>query len=130
VWSRGKAPATPRELALDTRGEGPTGAPGPATPVEDEGLRERVVGRVTLVAALARVQRHGGSPGMDGRTVEELPDDLTVHGPELREAWLLGTYQPQPVKRVERPKPAGGVRPLGMPTVLDRCIQHALWQVL
>jgi RNA-directed DNA polymerase len=82
------------------------------------------------VAALARVQRHGGSPGMDGRTVEELPGDLTVHGPELREAWLLGTYQPQPVKRVESPKPAGGVRQLGMPTVLDRCIQHALLQVL
>lgn len=130
MLSRGTAPATQLELPLETRGEGPTGAPGQATPVEDEGLRERVVGRVNLLAALARVKRNGGSPGMDGMTVEELPGYLKVHWPEMREALLSGTYQPQPVKRVEIPKPEGGVRKLGIPTVLDRFIQHALLQVL
>jgi RNA-directed DNA polymerase len=91
---------------------------------------ERVVGRANLWAALARVKRNGGSPGMDGMPGEELPGDLKVHWPEIREALLAGRYQPQPVKRVEIPKPEGGVRKLGMPTVLDRFIQHALLQVL
>jgi RNA-directed DNA polymerase len=91
---------------------------------------ERVVERANLAAALARVQRNGGSPGMDGMTVEEVPGYLKAHGPEIREALLAGRYQPQPVTRVEIPKPAGGVRKLGIPTVLDRFIQQALLQVL
>ena len=86
--------------------------------MEGDGLRARVVGRVNLLAALARVTRHGGSPGMDGRTVEAWP--------ERREALLAGTYQPHPVKRVEMPQPGGGGRPRGLPTVLDRCLPHAL----
>jgi RNA-directed DNA polymerase len=130
VVSRGHAPATQLELPLETRGEGPTGAPGQATPGEDEGLRERVVGRANLLAALARVKRNGGSPGMDGMTVAELPGYLQGHGPEIRQALLSGTYQPPPVKRVEIPTPESGVRQLGMPTVLDRFIQHTLVQVL
>lgn len=91
---------------------------------------ERVVERANLLAALARVKRNGGSPGMDGMTVEELPGYLKAHWPEIREALLAGRYQPQPVKRVEIPKPGGGVRKLGIPTVLDRFIQQALLQVL
>jgi Reverse transcriptase (RNA-dependent DNA polymerase) len=130
VLSRGTAPATQLELPLDTRGEGPTGAPGQATPVEGDGLMEHVVERTNLLAALARVKRNGGSPGTDGMTVEELPGYLKAHWPEIREALLAGRYQPQPVKRVEMPKPGGGVRKLGIPTVLDRFIQQALLQVL
>lgn len=91
---------------------------------------EHVVERTNLLAALARVKRNGGSPGMDGMTVEELPGYLKAHWPEIREALLAGRYQPQPVKRVEIPKPGGGVRKLGIPTVLDRFIQQALLQVL
>jgi RNA-directed DNA polymerase len=91
---------------------------------------EHVVERTNLSAALARVKRNGGSPGMDGMTVEELPGYLKAHWPEIREALLAGRYQPQPVKRVEIPKPGGGVRQLGIPTVLDRFIQQALLQVL
>ncbi len=91
---------------------------------------ERAVERVNLLAALARVKRNGGSPGIDGMTVEELPAYLKTHWPEIRTALRAGTYQPQPVKRVEIPKPGGGVRKLGIPTVLDRFIQQALLQVL
>jgi RNA-directed DNA polymerase len=117
VLSRGTAPATQLELPLDTRGEGPTGAPGQATPVEGDGLMEHVVERTNLLAALARVKRNGGSPGIDGMTVEELPGYLKAPWSEIREAWLAGRYQPQPVKRVEIPKPGGGVRKLGIPMV-------------
>ena len=71
-----------------------------------------------------------GSPGIDGMTVDELPDYLKEHWPAIREQLLSGTYKPQPVKRVEIPKPDGGVRQLGIPTVLDRMIQQAVMQVL
>ena len=91
---------------------------------------ERVVERGNLLAALRRVKRNGGSPGIDGMTVEELPGYLREHWPQIREALLAGTYRPQPVKRVEIPKPGGGVRKLGIPTVLDRFIQQAMLQVL
>jgi RNA-directed DNA polymerase len=71
-----------------------------------------------------------GSPGIDGMRVEELPGYLKQHWPTLREQLLSGTYQPQPVRRVEIKKPDGGVRKLGIPTVLDRMIQQAVMQVL
>jgi RNA-directed DNA polymerase len=90
----------------------------------------RVVERPTLLAALARVKTNGGSPGVAGMTVEELPGDLQPHWPALRTALLAGTDHPSPVNRVDMPKPGGGVRKLGMPTVLDRVIQQALLQVL
>jgi len=91
---------------------------------------EQVVERSNLFAALARVRRNGGSPGMDGMSVEALPEYLKRKWPEIRESLLLGTYEPQPVRRVEIPKPGGGVRRLGVPTVVDRFIQQALLQVL
>ena len=74
--------------------------------------------------------RNGGSPGIDGMTVEELPAYLRELWPSLKSALLAGTYRPQPVRRVEIPKPGGGVRKLGIPTVLDRFLQQALLQVL
>ena len=91
---------------------------------------ERICQRENLWQALKRVKRNGGSPGIDGMTVDELPGYLKQHWLEIREQLLSGTYQPQPVRRVEIPKPDGGVRKLGVPTVLDRMIQQAVMQVL
>jgi RNA-directed DNA polymerase len=93
-------------------------------------LMEGVCERPNLQAALKRVRQNAGSPGIDGMTVEELPDHLRGHWPRLREELLAGRYQPQPVRRVTIPKPGGGERELGIPTVLDRFIQQALLQVL
>jgi group II intron reverse transcriptase/maturase len=93
-------------------------------------LMERVCERQNLQAALKRVRRNAGSPGIDGMTVEELPGHLRVNWLRLREELLAGRYRPQPVKRVAIPKPGGGERELGIPTVLDRFIQQALLQVL
>ena len=90
---------------------------------------ERVGERGNLLGALRRVKRNGGSPGSEGMTVEELPGYLREHWPQIREALFTGTYRPQPVKRVEIPKPGGGVRKLGVPTVVDRFIQQAVLQV-
>lgn len=130
VLNRGQAPAKQLELPFGRRGEASVGASGMRAPVEGNGLMEQVVERSILSAALARVRRNGGSPGMDGMTVEALPGYLKVHWPQIREALLSGVYEPQPVKRVQIPKPGGGDRTLGIPTVLDRFIQQALLQVL
>ena len=91
---------------------------------------EAVVEPGNLKKALARVQRNKGAPGIDGMTVDELGDHLKAHWPEIRSQLLAGRYTPQPVRRVEIPKASGGVRPLGVPTVLDRFIQQAVMQVL
>jgi RNA-directed DNA polymerase len=94
-------------------------------------LIEQVVRRENLVAAHARVVRNGGAPGVDGMTVDDLMPYCRRHWVRIREQLLSGTYVPQPVRRVEIPKPDGkGVRMLGIPTVLDRLIQQALLQVL
>jgi group II intron reverse transcriptase/maturase len=94
------------------------------------GLMEMACERRNLLAALKRVRRNAGSPGIDGMTVEALSEHLRVHWPRLREELLAGRYQPQPVRRMAIPKPGGGERELGIPTVLDRFIQQALLQVL
>ncbi|MBA2527023.1 MAG: group II intron reverse transcriptase/maturase [Pyrinomonadaceae bacterium] len=91
---------------------------------------EEVCGRKNCQQALARVKRNKGSAGIDGMTVEQLPAYLKQHWPAIREQLLRGRYKPQPVKRVEIPKPDGGIRKLGIPTVLDRFIQQAVMQVL
>jgi RNA-directed DNA polymerase len=96
----------------------------------DEQLMEEVCERENCKQALARVKANKGSAGADGMTVRELPEFLKQHWPAIREQLLSGTYKPQPVKRVEIPKPDGGVRKLGIPTVLDRFIQQAVMQVL
>jgi group II intron reverse transcriptase/maturase len=93
-------------------------------------LLERVLSRPNLQAALKRVRQNKGSPGIDGMRVEELPDHLREHWLELREQLLAGRYQPRAVRRHVIPKSGGGVRELGIPTVLDRFIQQALLQIL
>jgi RNA-directed DNA polymerase len=94
------------------------------------GLIELVCERQNLMAALKRVQDNKGSPGIDGMTVGELPTFLKANWLRIREELLAGRYRPQPVRRVAIPKPGGGERELGIPTVLDRFIQQALLQVL
>ena len=95
-----------------------------------EQLMEAVCERKNCRQALARVKSNKGSAGIDGMTVEQLPTYLKRHWPTIREQLWRGTYKPQPVKRVEIPKPDGGMRKLGIPTVLDRFIQQAVMQVL
>src|SRR5437879_1497114 len=95
-----------------------------------EQLMEEVCERENCKQALRRVRANKGSPGVDGMTVHKLAGHLKQHWPAIREQLLTGTYKPQPVKRVEIPKPDGGVRKLGIPTVLDRFIQQAVMQVL
>ena len=102
----------------------------PDSPAVFEGLMEEVCQRSNLEEALRRVRANKGSPGVDGITVDGLVEYLKQHWPTVREQLLGGTYQPQPVKRVEIPKPDGGVRKLGIPTALDRFIQQAVLQVL
>ena len=93
-------------------------------------LMEAVCERRNCKQALARVKRNKGSAGIDGMTVEQLPAYLKKHWLTIRAQLLSGTYKPPPVKRVEIPKPDGGMRKLGIPTVLDRFIQQAVMQVL
>ncbi|KKK56641.1 hypothetical protein LCGC14_3062480, partial [marine sediment metagenome] len=130
------------ELAFMTEGRGE--APSPVdggtesraakhasdSPASTEHLMEEVCQRENLKKALQRVRQNKGSPGLDGMTVSELPDYLSEHWPTIRDQLLSGTYRPQPVKRVEIPKPGGGMRKLGIPTVLDRFVQQAVLQVL
>ncbi|SDE01175.1 RNA-directed DNA polymerase [Bradyrhizobium brasilense] len=91
---------------------------------------EAVIERENLKTALAQVTRNKGAAGVDGMTVDELPAHLKEHWLAIRAQLLEGTYKPQPVRRVEIPKTSGGLRPLGIPTVLDRLIQQAVMQVL
>ena len=93
-------------------------------------LMEEVLQRQNLVQALRRVRANKGAPGVDGMTVEELPGYLQVHWPEVRQQLLSNTYKPEAVRVVHVPKPTGGLRMLGIPTVLDRFIQQAILQVL
>jgi len=93
-------------------------------------LMERVVERSNLEAALKRVKQNKGGPGIDGMTVEELPQYLKWNWEELKAKLLEGKYQPLPVREVEIPKGDGGVRKLGIPTVVDRFLQQSILQVL
>ena len=96
-----------------------------------ERLMEEVCELENCKQALQRVKANKGSPGVDGMTVDELPEYLKQHELEIGEQLRNGTYQPQPVKRVEIRKPDGtGMRKLGVPTVLDRFVQQAVLQVL
>jgi RNA-directed DNA polymerase len=110
--------------------EPPVAAPADERPATAERLMERVVETQNVREALKRVRANRGAAGVDGMTVRQLPGHLKKHWPTIREQLLTGTYQPQPVKRVEIPKPGGGVRVLGIPTVLDRFIQQAILQVM
>jgi RNA-directed DNA polymerase len=122
------------------RGEAPSAAAGESEARAAKACLERpavagpsmegVVERENLKKALAQVKRNKGAAGVDGMTVDELPAYLKEHWLTIRAQLLDGSYKPQPVRRVEIPKASGGLRPLGIPTVLDRFIQQAVLQVL
>src|SRR3954463_1968774 len=100
------------------------------SPANTNRWMEEVCERDNLKEALRQVRGNKGSAGVDRMTVDQLGDYLKQHWPAIREQLLNGTYEPKPVRRVEIPKPDGGVRKLGIPTVLDRFIQQAVMQVL
>ena len=126
------------ELPLGGRGEAPRAQRSGETPTARNGdersgidhLMEQVVERGNAKAALKRVRQNKGSPGVDGMTVDELPKHLIEHWEAIRAQLLEGTFQPKPVREAEIPKSDGGVRKLGIPTVLDRFIQQSILQVL
>jgi RNA-directed DNA polymerase len=111
--------------------EPPGATHGTENPASTNRLMEEVCERGNRREALRRVKANKGSPGVDGMTVDEITDYLQQHWPAIREQLLNGTYEPQPVMRMEIRKPdGGGMRKLGIPTVLDRVIQQAVMQVL
>lgn len=125
------------------QGDGPMSSPATLNPTggvderrvidppdPDQHLLERILERDNMLAAWKRVKANRGAPGIDGMSVDEFAAFLKEQWPSIRALLLAGTYQPSPVRRVEIPKPAGGTRPLGIPTVLDRLIQQAMAQVL
>jgi RNA-directed DNA polymerase len=127
-------------LGLGTRGEAPMAVVQETEARAAEACLERpavvgpsmeaVVERENLKQALAQVKRNKGAAGIDAMSVDALPAYLKQQWPTIRAQLLDGTYKPQPVRRVEIPKPSGGTRSLGIPTVLDRFIQQAVMQVL
>ncbi len=123
--SRGE---TPRDGQQGT--EPPVAKQEPESPAVNEPLMEEICERENLKEAWKRVQANRGSPGIDGITIAQMPGFLRQHWSRIGEQLLSGTYQPQPVKRVEIPKPGGGVRKLGVPSMIDRLIQQAVLQVL
>jgi RNA-directed DNA polymerase len=138
----GQRQSIQQELARDPieRGEAPiAGGPGaepvvamaePESPAATMHLMEKVCERENLERAWQRVRGNKGAPGVDGMTIDDAKSYLREHWPDIRSQLLAGAYRPQPVKRVEIPKPDGGVRKLGVPCVVDRLIQQALLQVL
>jgi RNA-directed DNA polymerase len=110
--------------------ESPQTMNAPERPAGTTRLMEEICDRENLKEALRRVKANKGSAGIDGMTVGGIADYLKQHWPAIRERLLNGTYKPNLVRRVEIPKPDGGVRKLGIPTVLDRMIQQAVMQVL
>jgi len=128
------------QLALDfsQEGEAHTGGVGGTQPwaalsevrTLAQSLMEAVVAPRNMRLALKRVKANKGSGGVDGMSVDDLPAYLVEHWLAIRARLLDGSYRPQPVRRVEIPKPDGGVRQLGIPTVVDRLIQQAIHQIL
>jgi len=123
--SRGEAP-----MASNEGTEPPVAGRETESRAEDEQLMEEAVSPENAQAALERVISNRGAPGADGMTVDELPAWLRSNWPTLGKSLLDGSYRPQPVLRVEIPKPSGGMRKLGIPTVVDRFVQQMLLQVL
>lgn len=119
-------PEAPRE----ERSDRPAPADPEAHPAATGDLWGKFLSRENLAAALRRVERNAGAPGVDGTTTEDLRPWLQDHWPEVRARLDAGTYRPQPTRRVTIPKPSGGERELGVPTALDRVIQQALSQEL
>jgi RNA-directed DNA polymerase len=128
------------DLPLPGRGEAPcsdgqeveavTATAEPESPAPTDHLMEAICAPDNIEAAVAAVVRNKGAPGIDGITVKQLPEVLKARWPEIERHLLQGRYQPQPARRVIIPKPAGGARNLGIPTVIDRVIQQAVLQRL
>lgn len=123
--------------AGEARGNHRQGAEAPTAAYETErpvpstqAVMEVICSPENMTAAMRRVRTNKGAAGVDGMTVRELAGHLKVHWPRIQDQLLSGTYRPMPVRRVEIPKPNGGVRKLGIPTVVDRLIQQAVLQVL
>ncbi len=93
-------------------------------------LIDKIYRKENLELAFKRVKRNHGAPGIDGETVEDYAENLEVNTELLHEKLKTNTYEPSPVRRVEIEKPDGGIRLLGVPTVVDRMIQQAIAQVL
>ncbi len=123
--------------AGETRGNPRQGAEASTAAYETErpvsttqAIMEVICSPENMTAAMWRVRTNKGAAGVDGMTVRDLANHLKVHWPRIQDQLLSGTYRPMPVRRVEIPKPDGGVRKLGIPTVVDRLIQQAVLQVL
>lgn len=99
-------------------------------PDPNDHLLERVLSRPNMQAAWKRVKANKGAPGVDYMAIDQFPAFARESWPKIRDAVSAGNYQPKPVKRVQIPKPTGGLRSLGIPTVTDRLIQQAIAQVL
>jgi RNA-directed DNA polymerase len=124
-------PLTGEAREVDGAGtESPGATSGLESPASTDRLMEEVCERENLKEALRRVKANKGSAGVDGMTIGAITDYLKQHWPAIRAHLLSGTYEPKPVRRVAIPKPDGGMRKLGIPTVLDRFIQQAVLQVL
>ena len=119
-----------QQAAAKPQDELASGSPGQPESIHTQTLFAQVLGRANLQRALKQVRRNKGAPGIDGMTVDQLPEYLLHHWLEIRAQLETGSYRPQPVKRVEIPKGDGKTRPLGIPTVLDRFIQQAIAQVV
>jgi len=122
---RGEAPRAPEEGIESTAVK-----LGTESQANTDKLIEEACEKENLKEALRRVKANAGAAGVDGMSVKELPDFLRENWPRLKEQLLSGTYRPQPVRRVEIPKTGGGMRKLGIPTVVDRFVQQAVLQVL
>jgi RNA-directed DNA polymerase len=120
---RKQAAATPQDEPVAGHGS-------QAASIRPEALLARVLERPNLQRALKQVRQNKGAPGIDGMSVDDLPRHLKEHWTEIRAQLVAGTYRPQPVKRVEIPKPDGKKRPLGIPTVVERFIQQAIAQII
>lgn len=125
VPERGEAPRRTAREAEVIRA-----MPGSESPAVSERLMEEICAPDNMEAAVRAVVRNKGAAGVDGITVKQLPAVLAACWPEIERQLLQGRYQPQPVRRVEIPKPAGGTRNLGIPCAIDRVIQQAILQRL
>jgi retron-type reverse transcriptase len=120
----------PTQAAAMPQDELVAGLSGQPESIQAQALLAQVLDRANLQRALKQVRQNKGAPGIDGMTVDELPEYLRHHWLEIRAQLEAGHYRPHPVKRVEIPKPDGKTRLLGIPTVLDRFIQQAIAQVV
>ena len=129
--SKASAEVDGRNLSRAATGaEAGTATVGETKPEAAQGLLEAALERSNMMRAYQRVVENKGAPGVDGLTVSELKPWLQAHWAKIKQALLAGEYLPAAVRKVEIPKPQGGVRILGIPTVLDRLIQQALHQIL